>query len=150
MMSDIASSGRRLTTTYITVRFPPRDSRFAFYLLDMNTGATYIRSRAKSFGLPWRLDLMHYYAGILNGMSGRNRSGEATDFTVKMLMILCQAFPRLFAIVMCDTLYPCEDDDEDTVFDLRDLYYDGTTYGFKRLNYEEWPWIRKSKDDDDE
>ena len=82
--------------------------------------------RSKTFRLAWQWGPN----AIQSELGGRRRSDWST--VAKVCKMLCDHFPGQLALVVCDGMSGYEE---------KDMFYDGTTRAFRKLDYSRWPWV---------
>jgi len=84
-----------------------------------------------SFNKYFRLRWEWSDEAVENQLGGRKRSDWSS--VRRVCERLCDNFPGLFALVVCDGFSGVEDDEDN-------IYYDGFGRKYKKLDYNYWPW----------
>ena len=88
---------------------------------------------SKTLALPWRLNLYQPDLGIWT-LGGRSRRHN-WEYIAHSLEIVCNAFPGLFAIVVCDGFDGYSDE-----LDEANIFFDGTQASWQAIDWNTWPW----------
>ena len=89
---------------------------------------------SKTLALPWRLNLYQPDLGIVWTLGGISRRYN-WEYIAHSLEIVCNAFPGIFAIVVCDGF-----DGYSYGLDEANIFFDGTQSSWQVVDWNKWPW----------